>query len=294
MIKRALFSISIFFLRLLSYLPLSVLYLISDFLFLILYHIVKYRRKVVFDNLKNSFPNRSNIELRLIEKEFYYYLADLIVETIKLVTASEHDILKRFTINNLDLVRKFEEQNQSYLMAASHYGNWEWNTLISPLAFKAQTLIIYKELTNKSFDTFLKNVREKSGVKMVTMRSSFRAIIKHKNELTNTVFAADQTPAHLEAQILIDFLNQKTLVFYGLEKTARATNYPVIFCDLKRVKRGYYAADFKLVTENPSIEPENDITKKYFSLLEDRINDEPAYWLWSHKRWKNSPKKNDT
>lgn len=294
MIKRALFSISIFFLRLLSYLPLSVLYLISDFLFLILYHIVKYRRKVVFDNLKNSFPNRSNIELRLIEKEFYYYLADLIVETIKLVTASEHDILKRFTINNLDLVRKFEEQNQSYLMAASHYGNWEWNTLISPLAFKAQTLIIYKELTNKSFDTFLKNVREKSGVKMVTMRSSFRAIIKHKNELTNTVFAADQTPAHLEAQILIDFLNQKTLVFYGLEKTARATNYPVIFCDLKRVKRGYYAADFKLVTENPSLEPENAITKKYFSLLEDRINDEPAYWLWSHKRWKNSPKKNDT
>ena len=294
MIKRALFSISIFFLRLLSYLPLSVLYLISDFLFLILYHIVKYRRKVVFDNLKNSFPNRSNIELRLIEKEFYYYLADLIVETIKLVTASEHDILKRFTINNLDLVRKFEEQNQSYLMAASHYGNWEWNTLISPLAFKAQTLIIYKELTNKSFDTFLKNVREKSGVKMVTMRSSFRAIIKHKNELTNTVFAADQTPAHLEAQILIDFLNQKTLVFYGLEKTARATNYPVIFCDLKRVKRGYYAADFKLVTENPSLEPENAITKKYFSLLEDRINDEPPYWLWSHKRWKNSPKKNDT
>ena len=293
MIKRALFSISIFFLRLLSYLPLSVLYLISDFLFLILYHIVKYRRKVVFDNLKNSFPNRSNIELRLIEKEFYYYLADLIVETIKLVTASEHDILKRFTINNLDLVRKFEEQNQSYLMAASHYGNWEWNTLISPLAFKAQTLIIYKELTNKSFDTFLKNVREKSGVKMVTMKSSFRAIIKHKNELTNTVFAADQTPAHLEAQILIDFLNQKTLVFYGLEKTARATNYPVIFCDLKRVKRGYYAADFKLVTENPSLEPENAITKKYFSLLEDRINDEPAYWLWSHKRWKNSPKKND-
>ena len=294
MIKRALFSISIFFLRLLSYLPLSVLYLISDFLFLILYHIVKYRRKVVFDNLKNSFPNKSNIELRLIEKEFYYYLADLIVETIKLVTASEHDILKRFTINNLDLVRKFEEQNQSYLMAASHYGNWEWNTLISPLAFKAQTLIIYKELTNKSFDTFLKNVREKSGVKMVTMKSSFRAIIKHKNELTNTVFAADQTPAHLEAQILIDFLNQKTLVFYGLEKTARATNYPVIFCDLKRVKRGYYAADFKLVTENPSLEPENAITKKYFSLLEDRINDEPAYWLWSHKRWKNSPKKNDT
>jgi KDO2-lipid IV(A) lauroyltransferase len=270
-----------------------VLYLVSDFLFIILYHLVKYRRKVVFDNLKNSFPDKSEKELRMIEKEFYSYLADLIIETVKLVTASEHDILKRFTITNLDLIRKFEEQNQSYLMAASHYGNWEWNTLISPLAFKSQTLIIYKELTNKSFDTFLKNVREKSGVKMITMRSSFRAIIKHKNELINTVFAADQTPAHLEAQILIDFLHQKTLVFYGLEKTAKATNYPVIFCDLKRVKRGYYAADFKLITENPALESENAITKKYFSLLEDRINDEPSYWLWSHKRWKNSPKKND-
>jgi KDO2-lipid IV(A) lauroyltransferase len=110
--------------------------------------------------------------------------------------------------------------------------------------------------------------------------------------LTNTVFAADQTPAHLEAQILIDFLNQKTLVFYGLEKAAKATNYPVIFCDLKRVKRGYYAGDFKLITENPAEEPENAITQKYFSLLEDTINQEPAYWLWSHKRWKNSPKKN--
>jgi len=292
MIKRALLLIGIFFLRLLSYLPFAVLYLISDFLFVILYYLVKYRRIVVYDNLKNSFPNKSETELKVIEKEFFSYLADLIIETVKLITASEKDILKRFTITNIEVVKKFEEQNQSYLMAASHYGNWEWNTIISPLAFKAQTLIIYKELNNQTFNIFLKNIREKSGVKMVTMKSSFRAIIKHKNELTNTVFAADQTPAHLEAQILIDFLNQKTLVFYGLEKSAKATNYPVIFCDLKRVKRGYYAGDFKLITENPAKEPEDAITKKYFSLLEDRINLEPAYWLWSHKRWKYSPKNN--
>jgi KDO2-lipid IV(A) lauroyltransferase len=290
MIKKALFLIGIFFLRLLSYLPLTVLYIISDFLFVILYHVVKYRRKVVFDNLKNSFPNKAETDLKEIEKEFFKYLADLMVEIIKLITASEKDILKRFTVTNLDLIKKFEDQNQSYLMAASHYGNWEWNTIISPLAFKAQTLIIYKELHNLTFDTFLKNVREKSGVKMVTMKSSFRAIIKHKNELTNTVFAADQTPAGTEAQILIDFLNQKTLVFYGLEKSAKATNYPVIFCDLKRVKRGYYAGDFKLITDNPALEPENEITKKYFALLENTINQEPAYWLWSHKRWKYSPK----
>lgn len=289
MLNKALHIIIINLLRLISYLPITVLYIVSDFTYFLLYYVIKYRRKVVYKNLQNSFPNKSTEEIKIFERDFFKYLSDLFVETIKMVSAPPSYFVKRFSVSNLELLTNLESKQQSYLIAASHYANWEWNVIVSPLIFKAKTLIIYKELHNKDFDIFFKRIREKSGAKMITMKLALRSIIKHKDELTLTVFAADQTPAHKESQIYINFLNQKTLVFYGLEKTAKATNYPVIFADLRRIKRGYYNCDFKLITDNPSKEIDEEITKKYFHLLEERINLEPQYWLWSHKRWKYKP-----
>jgi KDO2-lipid IV(A) lauroyltransferase len=236
--------------------------------------------------LHNSFPHKSDIEIKSVERKYYRYLSDLIIETIKMISAPPSFFLKRFSFSNTELLTNFESKQESYLIAASHYANWEWNVIVCPLIFKAKTLIIYKELRNKDFNTFFKKTREKSGSKMITMKLALRSIIKHKNELTLTVFAADQSPAHKESQIHINFLNQKTKVFYGLEKTAKFTNYPVIFADLQRIKRGYYHCDFKLITDNPSKNKDEEITKKYFQLLEERIDTEPQYWLWSHKRWK--------
>lgn len=291
MINKGLSKVAIFFLYLLSLLPLSLLYILSDFIFFILFYVIKYRRNVVFNNLKNSFPLKSEEELKSIEKTYFSYLADLMVETIKMLSASPQFLQKRYSLTNKDLIDKYESENRSYLIAVGHYGNWEWNTVVTPLTLKAQPLIIYKPMNNEDFDNFFKKAREKSGTLMIRMKLALREIVKRKNELTATVFASDQTPAHGDAQDWIQFLNQPTSVFVGLEKIAKSTNYPIVFCDIRRVKRGYYSCDFKSVCENPAETADLEITKKHVSLLEDRINQEPAYWLWSHKRWKYKPRK---
>jgi KDO2-lipid IV(A) lauroyltransferase len=291
MINKGLSKVAIFFLYLLSLLPLSLLYILSDFIFFILFYVIKYRRNVVFNNLKNSFPLKSEEELKSIEKTYFSYLADLMVETIKMLSASPQFLQKRYSLTNKDLIDKYESENRSYLIAVGHYGNWEWNTVVTPLTLKAKPLIIYKPMNNEDFDNFFKKAREKSGTLMIRMKLALREIVKRKNELTATVFASDQTPAHGDAQDWIQFLNQPTSVFVGLEKIAKSTNYPIVFCDIRRVKRGYYSCDFKSVCENPAETADLEITKKHVSLLEDRINQEPAYWLWSHKRWKYKPQK---
>ena len=290
MIIKGLSKVAIFFLYLISLLPLRLLYIISDFVFIILFHLIKYRRGVVAENLKNSFPEKSNSELHQIEKKYFSYLADLMVETIKMLSASPEFLQKRYSFTNKELVDKYESQNRSYFIAVGHYGNWEWNTVVTPLVLKAQPLIIYKPLNNILFDEVFKHSREKGGSLLIKMRTSLREIVKRKNELTVTVFASDQTPAQGDAQDWVQFLNQPTSVFMGLEKIAKSTNYPIVFCDIQRVKRGYYSCDFKSVCENPSETADLEITKKHVSLLEDRIKAEPAFWLWSHKRWKYKPK----
>lgn len=265
---------------------MPLLYLLSDFLYLILFYIIKYRRHVVLNNLQNSFPNKNIQELKAIEKKFFKYLADLFVETIKMISASPKFIEDRFKFTNLDLLRKYEDKKQNYLLGVGHYGNWEWSAVATPIAVKADVLIIYKPLNNTFFDEFFKKAREKTGVKMIRMKFALREIIRSKTKLTVTIFATDQTPAHLESDVYINFLNQETRMFMGLEKIAVSTNYPVIFCDVSLVRRGHYACDFKLVCGDPSKTKPLEITKKHTEILENRILTEPAYWLWSHKRWK--------
>lgn len=290
MINKGVSKVIVFFLYALSLLPMSVLYLFSDILFYFLYYVIKYRKKVVFENLQNSFPDKKHEELKAIEKEYFSYLADLIFEIIKMISASPAFLKSRYTFSNTELIEKYESKNQSYLFGVGHYGNWEWSTVVTPLVVKAQTLIIYKPLNNDFFNDFFTKTREKSGTKMIKMKTAMREIIKHKNELTVTVFAADQTPARREVREYVNFLNQPTPIFLGIEKIAKSTNYPVIFCDITRVKRGFYNCDFKLICDNPAETAEMEITHKHAEILENRINLEPAYWLWSHKRWKYKPK----
>lgn len=293
MINKGLSKVGLYFLYLLSLLPLGILYLLSDFIYLILYRVLGYRKKVVRVNLQNSFPLKTKEELLQIEKDYFHYLADLMVETIKMLSASAAYLHARYSFTNYELIRPFEEEKKSILIAVGHYGNWEWSTIVIPLAIKFQALIIYKPLQNEVFDNAFKKAREKGGTKMIKMLLTLKEIIRHKHELTATVFAADQTPARTEGLLWIDFLNQSTPVFLGLEKIAKSTNYPVVFCDMQRVKRGYYSCDFKLVSADPSKTNHLDITKKQFELLENRINIEPRYWLWSHKRWKHKFEEHD-
>ncbi len=241
---------------------------------------------MVLKNLQNSFPEKSLDELKQIEKKFYAYLSDLIFEIIKMFSASPDYISKRYTFKNVELIRKYEAENKSFLFAVGHYGNWEWSTIVTPMITKAQPVIIYKPMNNKTFDNFFKKAREKSGTQMIAMRQTMRKMVELRDQLTLTVFASDQIPGNADSYQWITFLNQKTAVFTGIEKIAKSSGYPVIFCDISVTGRGRYCAEFKDVAEFPKETDELEITEKYVRLLENRINETPQYWLWSHKRWK--------
>lgn len=289
MIIKALTKVAIFFLYLLSLLPFWVLYLIADAVFITLFYLTRYRRKVVQQNLLNAFPEKSAAERAQIERKFYSYLADLMVEAIKLISISERELKKHFTLNNPELLDTFFNEQKSVLGALGHYGNWEMSAQILGFSTQKKKLFIYKPLENAAVDTFIKNMRSRFGSIPVAMKATLRTLVTLKNEPTFTVFVSDQTPVREETQYFTSFLNQPTAVFLGIEKMAKMTNSPVIFCDIRVVKRGYYSCTFVPLINDPKLCAEHEITDAHVQYLEKVIREEPAYWLWSHKRWKFKP-----
>lgn len=289
MIVKALTKVAIFFLYLLSLLPFWVLYLISDAVFILLFYVTRYRRKVVQQNLLNAFPEKTEIERAQIERQFYSYLADLMLEAIKLITISEKQLKKHFTLNNPELLDTFFNQQKSVLGALGHYGNWEMSAQILGFSTEKKKLFIYKPLENEVFDTFLKKLRSRFGSVPVAMKATLRTLVTLKNEPKLTVFVSDQTPVREETQYFTQFLNQPTAVFLGIEKMAKMTNDPVVFCDIRVVKRGYYSCTFVPLIIEPKMSSEHEITIMHVQYLEKVIREVPQYWLWSHKRWKFKP-----
>jgi KDO2-lipid IV(A) lauroyltransferase len=290
MIKKGFSSLGVGLLYLLSLLPYFVLYLIADLLFLLLYYVIHYRRQVVKENLLNAFPEKSVAELRAIEKKYFRFLADLIVETIKLCTLSEAEVIKRVRIENRAMLENAAFiKGKSIIGAVGHYGNWESGCLRMGLITERPCIIAYKPLSNPVWDRFFLNMRSRLGAQMVPMKNTFRKIVSHRNEVTFTVLAGDQTPTREEATYFTNFLNQPTAVFLGVEKLAKATDSLVVFCDVRRVKRGYYSCTFVPLFDNPKLTAEYEITNAHVQYLENVIREEPQYWLWSHRRWKFKP-----
>ena len=289
MIVKALTKVAIFFLYLLSLLPFWVLYLISDAVFILLFYVTHYRQKVVKQNLLNAFPEKTSAERLQIERKFYSYLADLMVEAIKLITISERQLKKHFTLNNPELLDTFFSQQKSVLGALGHYGNWEMAAQILGFSTEKKKLFIYKPLENEIFDAFLQKLRSRFGSIPVSMKATLRTLVTLKNEPKLTVFVSDQTPVREETQYFTQFLNQPTAVFLGIEKMAKMTGDPVIFCDIRVLKRGYYCCTFVPLMNEPKLSSEHEITDLHVQYLEKVIREAPEYWLWSHKRWKFKP-----
>jgi KDO2-lipid IV(A) lauroyltransferase len=289
MIIKALTKVAIFFLYLLSLLPFWALYFFADAVFIILFYVTHYRRKVVQQNLLNAFPEKSVTERAQIERKFYGYLADLMAEAIKLISISERELKKHFKLNNPELLDTYFNQQKSVLGALGHYGNWEMSAQILGFSTEKKKLFIYKPLSNEVFDTFIKNLRSRFGSTPVAMKATLRTLVLLKNEPKLTVFVSDQTPVQHETQYYTQFLNQTTAVFLGIEKMAKMTNDPVIFCDIRVHKRGYYSCTFVPLINEPKLSAEHEITDAHVQYLEKVIREAPAYWLWSHKRWKFKP-----
>ena len=289
MIKKGLSQLGVFFLYLVSLLPFWLLYLVSDILFVLLYHIIRYRRKVVQQNLRNAFPGKSARELKVIERKFFAYLADLTVESIKTISISEKEIIKRVKPTNFEVIENYIRNGKSLLTVAGHYCNWEMAALNFSVLSDKKFMIVYKPLSNEVFDDFFIRIRSRFGGIPVAMKMILRKLIELKNEPTVTVLLSDQTPVQHEATYFIDFLNQPTAVFLGVEKMGRLLNSVVVFYDMKRVKRGYYEYTIVPLAEEPKQLRPDEITEMHVRYLETLIRKEPQYWLWSHRRWKFKP-----
>ena len=272
-----------------SLLPLRILYVLSDLLFWLLYAVVGYRKAVIRKNLKESFPEKSEEELRKIERGFYRFFCDYLVETIKMMTISKENIRRRLTFKGTELVDEIVESGQSCAVYLGHLGNWEWVTSL-PLWVtpKAQCGQIYHPLENKEFDRLFLYSRQRLGAKCIAMQDTLREILNYRKENQPVVigYISDQVPFWTNIHHWVDFLHHDTPVLTGTERIARKVNHAVFFLDVHRVRRGYYEAEFKLITREPQKMDEFEITDIYFKLLEESIRRAPEFWLWSHNRWK--------
>jgi KDO2-lipid IV(A) lauroyltransferase len=289
MIKKGLSRFGTYFLYLVSLLPFWFLYLVADVLFVILYHLISYRRKVVQENLRNSFPEKTVEERKDIEKKYYHYMADLMMETIKSVSMSEKSVKKRMVCTNPELMQHYFDQGKSIMAAAGHYCNWEMACLDFGFLTNERRIIVYKPQSNQVFTDFFNRTRSRFGAELIPMRQTLRKMIEYKNELTFTVLASDQTPTREDAKYFITFLNQPTAVFLGIEKLTKVMNCVVIFYRIDLIKRGYYTYTFVPLVENPRETKPYEITEIHVKYLESLIREKPEYWLWSHRRWKIKP-----
>ncbi|HDP74741.1 MAG TPA: lipid A biosynthesis acyltransferase [Bacteroidales bacterium] len=272
-----------------KFMPLCWLYVISDLMYVFIYKIFRYRVDVVRQNLKRSFPQKTQKELKEIEHKFYSHFCDLFVEQFYILHANAPRAKRLCSFKNLEQLDRYYNENKSIVVAGGHYGNWELYGLFG-LFLKHHVFGAYKPLGNKYFERFVNASRERFGALAVPMRDTPRTAMQFAKDgkLFFLGLIADQTPAKGEIRYWTTFLNQDTPVFLGTEKIARKLNQPVFFCNMRKIKRGFYEVELELLTENPAETQPYEITEMHVKALERLINEAPEYWLWSHRRWKHS------
>ncbi len=285
-----LFYLFFGFTWLLAQLPRFILSFLSELTFLIIYYVVGYRKKVVKQNLKNSFPNKTTKELKKIERKFFRHLCDMMFENIFLMHASKRRVASICKFNNLELIDDLYKRNRSFIQVSGHYGNWELYSLMR-LHIDFNIAAIYKPLSNKRFEKLLNNARERFGCFTAPMKDTLRVMIQHRqeNKPLQIGLVADQTPARGDIRYWTTFLNQQTAVFLGVEKLAQKFDYPVVFSVMKKKKRWHYEVYFELLTETPNNFKPYELTELHLKRLEKDIIEQPEFWLWSHRRWKRRP-----
>lgn len=269
-----------------SLLPFPVLYVLSDVLYVFLFYVYGYRRKIVMNNLLNSFPGKSDKEIFELCKKFYHHFSDIILESVKVFTISEKEILRRVEIVNRPLVESFFEKNQNVVLITGHYANWEWASVTVAHHSSHNALGIYQKLANKFFDEKMKQSRSRFGLKLMTAKQTGHVLEQYKGKPFSMGFIADQSPHNLNKVHWMRFLNQDTAVFTGAERIAKQYNCAVLYGKITRKKRSFYKIEYELITDSPNSTAENEITEKAMRINEKLILEKPGHWLWTHRRWK--------
>jgi len=270
-----------------SILPMFILYFISDIIFIVLYHFVRYRREVVLKNLTKSFPDKSKQELKTIEKKFYRHFCDLMVESIKTLTFSAKQLKKRYQIIDTTLFEKYYAEGKSIILYTAHFGNWEWLAIL-PSYIPHQVTSLYQEQTSKYFDNLMKILRERFGVICIESKKGYKSILTFakKNTLTLNIMVGDQSPRKDSTKHWVKFLNQDTAFLTGADRIAKKSGQVVLFPSFRKKRRGYYELEFKIIEEESKEVKDESIIDNYARLLETSIRASPELYLWSHNRWK--------
>lgn len=270
-----------------SLLPLWVFYCLSDGLYYLVYHVVRYRRRVVYANLRSSFPEKSEAEIERIAKDFYSFFCDYIVETLKLFSMGEKNMRKRMQFEGLNQVKEDFANGRSVTLYLGHYCNWEWISSLG-LHLDEQCGQIYHPLENATLDRLFLYMRGRFKAQSIKMDDTFLTILRWKKEGRKNIvgYIADQVPGYNNIHYWADFLHHDTPVFTGAERISKIMDTAVYYIDVERPRRGYYVARFIKIADSLNEHPVFFATEQYFRLLEQNIQRAPQYWLWSHKRWK--------
>jgi len=276
----------LFFVLLIGIIPFRILYIFSDFMRFVLFNIIGYRKQVVMKNLRDCFPEKSEEEIRRLTELSYANLTDVIVESIKAFTMTNKQLVKRYKLIHKEALHPYEESGSDFILTTCHYSNWEWGSLAPALQVKHKLIALYKPLSNKYMDKIIQKNRSRTGTELASIYATRQAFLAPHDQPVSYMMAADQNPGNPKKAIWVNFLGRPTAFLDGVERYAKEFNLPIVFADIRRIKRGYYEIYLSTLVTNPDEEPYGNITLLYVNKLVEAINRQPENWLWSHKRWK--------
>jgi len=275
---------------LVSILPYRLFYLLSDLFFILIYHIVGYRKKVVYENLKLVFPNKKEKEILRIRKDFFKHMCDMFLEMVKTMNLSKEEVKKRYHVKNIEVIQEIEKTT-SILIVCSHFANWEWNVSMNNYV-QSKGYAVYQKIGNDYFDQWIKRVRQRWNTTLITQKQTVKTVLRNKLNGVIGIFGmvSDQSPQAHRAQYWSEFMGIQVPIFNGAETMARKMDLAVVFLKVSKVKRGYYQAEFIPITTSGSKTDKNQITDTFLRLTEQQIKEKPEHYLWTHKRWKHRNK----
>ncbi len=276
------------FIYLFAIIPFPVLYLLSDFLRIIFFYLIPYRKKVVIDNLTKCFPEYNKQQINELAWKFYRNLCDITLESIKGFTIPSKTHVKRYKVINPEHLTSYYNTNQSFIGVGGHYANWEWSTQVIGLQVKNRFYGFYKPLTNKYIDAHIKSERQKRGIELVSILDTRKVFQQETTKSWGYILISDQSPSNTKKAIWVNFMNRDTPCLHGPEFYAKTYNLPLVFFDVQRVKRGFYTVRTFDLIRNPKELPDGEVTAQTMRELEAQIRKKPEDWLWSHRRWKHT------
>ena len=273
-----------------SKLPYRLFYMLSDFFFFMVYHVVGYRKKVVYNNLKLVFPEKKEKEVLRIQKDFFKHMCDMFMEMVKTMNLSKNQVKKRYDIKNIEVIQEIEK-TKSVLVVCAHYANWEWNVSMNNYV-QSKGYAVYQKIGNDYFDKWIKRVRERWNTTLITQKQTVKTVVRDKSIGVTGIFGmvSDQSPQAHRAQYWSEFMGIKVPIFNGAEIMARKMDLAVVFLKVSKVRRGYYQAEFIPITTSGSETAKNEITDTFLKLTEQQIREKPEHYLWTHRRWKHRNK----